>query len=122
MGKEQKTEHIKEQSPTHWRDKFPLHYVGPKRQNKRAMQVFMEPQVREDIKALARIEEMGAQEFVERLITKEVNDNQARVREGRKLLQESDKKFYRGGMKILQEENDRLKKALEAATNPRRHR
>lgn len=86
----------KEQSPTHWQDQFPLHYVGPKRQNKRAMQVFMEPQVREDVKALARTEEMGAQEFVERLITKEVNENQARVREGRKLLQESDKSFIVG--------------------------
>lgn len=122
MGKELKTEHREKQSSTHWRDKLPLHYVGPKRQNKRAMQVFMEPQVREDIKALARTEEMGAQEFVERLITKAVSENQPRVKEGRKLLQESDKKFYRTGMKHLEEENDRLKKALEAATTPRRHR
>ena len=94
MGKERKSEHIKEQSSTHWQDKFSLHYVGPKRQDKRAMTVFVEPQAREDIKALARTEDMGAQEFVERLITKAISDNEKRVKEGHNLLR-------KGGVKSL---------------------
>ena len=86
------------------------------------MTVFVDPQAREDIKALARTEDMGAQEFVERLITKAISDNEKRVEEGHNLTRKGGKKPYRGGTKLLEEENERLKKALEAATNPRRHR
>lgn len=110
MGKINKDE-VKD--PNHWRKKF--RYVGPKREGKRAMEVFMEPEVRHEVKALAATQAMGAQEFVERLIVSEVNKNRPLVEQGLKLLELREKKPYRSKLQALEEENARLMEALKTS-------
>lgn len=106
----------------HPRNTFLRRYVGPKRQEKKAIEVFVEAQVRQEIKALAFTKGMGSQEYIERLIVKEIEAKPNLVAKGLQMLERNEKKPYRSKVRILEEENERLKKALESMSKTGRHR
>ena len=98
--KDKKEELIKQ--PHHkWQNQG--RYVGPKRQNKVTMEIFMDPQIREDIKALAVTQGLSAQELVEKLIINTVGNNRDFVEEGTEILKQTNGNTTSARLKYLQE-------------------
>lgn len=110
MDKE-KEERDKEKHPHRkWRDEASP-YVPPKLKGKVRMQVFLDPDMRLGVRALARTEGTGmsARDYVEKVLSEEISSNPNKVVQGKELLNRSDlKQPYHSKLRMLEEEKTRL--------------
>lgn len=130
MEEERSKQHLNQNSDDKWQDEvMRRRKVGPKRERKVSMEVFMDRPVREAIKALAATQEMGAQEYVEGLVVKEVAKYPDLVEEGKKMFERKLKKPYRTRLTVAEERAQAaeikaklLEETLKAVTESNRGR
>lgn len=96
----EKEKQPKEQ-PQNWQQRTKRR-LTPKKQLQKTMEVFLDEDVREGIKALAVINNMPAQDYAEHILSREVERNDDLVREGRTILEETHGNITNARLKYLE--------------------
>lgn len=115
-NKNKLTEERKPQDQEHsWQS-----YVSPKYEDTVFVAVRVEPETRDKFHAVMRAKDTSAQEFLSKIISDEVKENPGLVKRGEQMEAAGTKKHYRTKLRILTEENAKLRDLIHKGNQ--RHR
>lgn len=103
-------ENNKEKQPQNWQQRTKRR-LTPKKQLQKTMEVFLDENVRDGIKALAVINNMPAQDFAEHVLAREVELNDSLVKKGLTYLEEANGNITSARLKYLEEKANGLDRA-----------
>ena len=98
------------EQPQNWQQRTKRR-LTPKKQLQKTMEVFLDENVRDGIKALAIINNMPAQDFAEHVLAREVELNDSMVKKGLTYLEEANGNITSARLKYLEEKANGLDRA-----------